>query len=192
MARRPRKLVSEGGTPNLPTIEKPDYQNMYLYYESLGSSRTLQKVATEFDKSKAFISLLSRSFGWKHRVQSVESKPSDPVVADTKDQVDDVRRKLISVVREIVDTLHELMFIAKDVKLGRTDESRATRAKQLYESLSMWGFTWKTPGQFKQLIQTLKEISDFNVATGANSKASKVGSAIQIQGDVHGLTITDD
>ena len=185
-----RKPVSEGGTPNLPTIEKPEHQEMYKFYESLGATRTLQKVATQFNKSKSFIQLLSRAFGWKHRIQAVESRPIDPVVKDTQAQVDDVRRKLVAVVQEIADTLHELMFIAKDVKLGRADESRTVRAKQLYESLTMWGFTWKTPGQFRQLIQTLREISDFNTAGGKG--APRVGNATQVNVEKMELRITDD
>jgi len=158
-----RKPISEGGTPNLPTIEKEEHQEMYKFYESLGDKRTLQKVALQFNKSKSFIQLLSRAFGWKHRIQAVESRPVDPVVKDIQGQVDDVRRKLVAVVQEIADTLHELMFIAKSQKIGTLDEAGEKRAKQLYGALSIWGFTWKTPGQFKQLIQTLKEISDFNV-----------------------------
>ncbi len=199
-----RKPVSEGGTPNLPTIESEEYQGMYRYYESLGKTRTLQKVATQYNKSKSFIALLSRAFGWKTRIHAIESRPQDPVVADTKDQVDDVRRKLIEVVQDVTGTLHELMFISKRIKQGQgykanpeagkssLDPDLLGRANQLFDALKIWGFTWKTPSQFKQLVQTLKEITEFNEAAGGNGKAPKVGNAVQIQGDVHGLTITDD
>ena len=187
-----RKPVSEGGTPNLPTIEKPEYQDYYKFYESLGDKRTLQKVATQFNKSKSFIQLLSRAFGWKHRIQAVESRPVDPVVKDTQGQVDDVRRKLVAVVQEIADTLHELMFIAKAIKIGQADQvPLEARANQLYKSLTMWGFTWKTPGQFKQLIQTLKEITDFN-SVGNGKGTPRVGNATQINADKFELHITDD
>lgn len=189
MSRRP---VSEGGTPNLPTIEKPEHQEMYKFYESLGDKRTLQKVATQFNKSKSFIQLLSRAFGWKHRIHAVESRPIDPVIKDTQAQVDDVRRKLVSVVQDVADTLYELMFIAKAQKIGTLDEAGEKRAVQLYKALSIWGFTWKTPGQFKQLIQTLKEISDFNSSGGNGKGGTRVGNATQINADKFELHITDD
>ncbi len=200
MSRRP---VSEGGTPNLPTIEKPEYQEMYKYYESLGVKRTLQKVATQFNKSKSFIQLLSRSFGWKHRIQSVESRPVDSVIKDTQEQVDDVRRKLVAVVQDVTDTLNELMFISKRIKQGQgytaspeilkatIDPDLQSRVNQLFDALKIWGFTWKNPGQFRQLIQTLKEISDFNSAS--NGKVTpRVGNATQINADKFELHISDD
>lgn len=188
----PRKPKSEGGTPNLPTIEKPEHQDMYKFYESLGKHRTLQKVATQFSKSKSYIQILSRAFGWKHRINAVEYHPIDRVIAETKDQVDDVRRKLIAVVQEITDTLYELMFVAKDVKLGRMDQDREARGKQLFQALQIWGFTWKTPGQFKQLISTLREIADFNMAGNNSGGTPRVGSATQINAENFQLNITDD
>lgn len=198
-----RKPLSEGGSPNLPVIEKPEHQEMYRFYESLGKARTLQKVATQFNKSKSLIQLISRSFSWKQRIQAVETKPIDKVVADTKDQVDDVRIKLIGVVQDVTDTLHELMFISKRIKQGQgyiphaelgmsvIDPQLQSRANQLFDALKIWGFTWKTPGQFKQLISTLKEISEFN-SSGNGQPSTKVRSATQINADKFELHITND
>jgi len=188
MSRRP---ISEGGTPNLPTIEKPDHQEYYNYYESLGRARTLQKVATQFNKSKSYIQLISRAFKWKHRIHAVESHPPDKVVTDTKEQVDDVRRKLVAVVQEIADILYELMFISKRMKLNRLEMGDKERGDQLMSALQMWGFTWKTPGQFKQLISTLKDITDFNTSGNGGGSSPKVGNATQINAERFELNITD-
>ena len=174
----------------LPQIEKPEYLEMYNFYESLGKDRSFSKVAAQFAKSKSFIALISRSFSWKHRIAAAERKPEDQVVLETRGQVDDSRKKLVAVVNDVVDTLYELMFIAKDVKLGRFDEAREARATQLNQSLSIWGFTWKSPAQFRQLITTLKEVISFNEAS-KGSVGPRVVNPTQVNVEKFELNITE-
>ena len=190
MARSPEGEKKRRDYRYLPQIEKPEYLEMYNFYESLGKDRSFSKVASQFSKSKSFIALISRSFSWKHRIAAAERKPDDQVVLETKGQVDDARKKLVAVVNEVVDTLYELMFISRDVKRGRHDEARQARADQLMQSLAIWGFTWKSPAQFRQLIATLKEVTSFNEAVKGNT-STRVTNPTQVNVEKFELNITE-
>jgi hypothetical protein len=175
----------------MPQIEKPEYVQMYEFYESLGKARSYSKVASQFSKSKSFIALIARNFSWKHRVTAAEKKPEDTVVTETKGQVDEARRKLVAVVNDVVDTLYELMFVAKDAKRGRVTEENEARAAQLMRSLAIWGFTWKSPSQFRQLITTLKEIIIFNEGPKSGG-GQKIINPTQTNIEKFELHITDE
>ena len=88
-----------------PVKETNQNHEMYEYYEGLGRSRTLYRVAKHFGKSYSTITLLSRQYGWKDRVRSADGL-GDPVREKSREPVDDVRLKLVKVVSEVADTLY--------------------------------------------------------------------------------------
>ena len=149
----------------LPKNEKAEYQEMFRYYESLGNKRNIDKVAQQFNKSRSFIALVSRAFNWRDRINVIESQPIDPVVAETKDRVDDSRRKIVDVVHEIVDTLDELRKLSVQMRsASTTEEIEALDIKigLLHKALWIWGFDWKKTKDLQTLITTLKEVATFN------------------------------
>lgn len=189
-----RKPLPDGGKRGrnklLPTIEKSEYQQMYAYYEGLGGNRTLQKVAQHFAKSHAHIAVLSRAFDWRGRIARADSLPKDPVIIEVKNKIDESRKNLVAVVHEVVDTLHELMYISKAIKGGKETDELKQRETQLQKALSVWGFEWKNPKDFASLVRTLREIKDFNVGDNAKSLAGLQAQQFNI--DEFNLTIKDD
>jgi len=193
--RKPIPEVVEGAIPRrraliLPKVEKSEYQQMYAYYQGLGSNRSLTKVAQHFNKSKNYMGLLARAFGWRDRIAKFENIPRDPVVMAVIDKIDASRKQLVEVVHEVVDTLHELMYISKGIKSGKFDDEVKVRQGQLVQALQVWGFDWKTPKDFTALVKTLKEVKDFNADD--NSKNLAGLHAQQFNIDEFNLTIKDD
>jgi len=142
--------------------ETDQNREMYEYYESLGRSRTLHKVSERFSKSSSTIALLSRQYGWKDRARVADGF-GDPVREESRDPVDDARKKLVKVVNEIADTLYEIMFIAKACKTDKMTTASEEKLERLQRSLKLWGFEWKSPSAFKALVETMKQVMDFNI-----------------------------
>jgi len=169
-----------------PVKETDKNYEMYDYYESLGRSRTLYKVAKHFNKSYSTITLLSRQYGWKDRVRAADGF-GDPVREESREPVDDARRKLVKVVNEVADTLYEIMFIAKACKAGRMTTASEEKLERLQRSLRLWGFDWKSPSAFKALVETMKQVMDFNV----EAKGKVPAKATQIITEKFELNIRD-
>ncbi len=174
----------------LPKIEKPAYQQMYAYYQGMGSNRSLSKVAQHFNKSKNYMGLLARAFNWRERITKFENTPRDPVVMAVVDKIDASRKNLVEVVHEVVDTLHELMYISKGIRDGKSNDEVRARQVQLNLALKVWGFDWKTPKDFTALVKTLKEVKDFNADD--NSKNLAGLHAQQFNIDEFNLVVKDD
>jgi hypothetical protein len=144
-----------------PVKETNKNYEMYAYYEGLGRSRTLNKVAQHFGKSYSTMTMLSRQYGWKDRVRAADGL-GDPVREQSREPVDDARLKLVKVVNEVADTLYEIMHIAKACKAGRMTTASEEKLERLQRSLKLWGFDWKSPSAFKALVETMKQVMDFN------------------------------
>ncbi len=193
--RKPIPEVVEGVVKRnraliLPKIEKPAYQQMYAYYQGMGSNRSLSKVAQHFNKSKNYMGLLARAFNWRERITKFENTPRDPVVMAVVDKIDASRKNLVEVVHEVVDTLHELMYISKGIRDGKSNDEVRARQVQLNLALKVWGFDWKTPKDFTALVKTLKEVKDFNADD--NSKNLAGLHAQQFNIDEFNLVVKDD
>lgn len=149
-------------SPYLPKNESEVYQQMYSYYESLGDSRSLQRVAEKFRKSRSAIALVARAFQWADRIENAHKKAAqDPLLTQNKPKIDSTRKKLISVVEEVADTLHEIGLISRAMKRGELTPEQQVRLDQLHVALSVWGFEWKSPKDFRSLMQTLREVKEF-------------------------------
>lgn len=170
-----------------PREETDHSSEMYEYYESLGRWRTLHKVAKHFNTSYSTVSLLSSRYGWKDRALSTE-RLRDVVVDESREPIDDARRKLVRVVNEVSDTLYEIMFIAKACKEGKMTLELEEKLERLRRSLSLWGFDWKSPTSFKALIETLKQVVDFNAEVRSKVQAK---AATQIRAEKFELHIRD-
>jgi hypothetical protein len=163
---------------------------MYAFYEQLGERRTLQKVSEKFNKSRALIALVARAFRWRDRIDHLNRKTYvDPLLVQNKPKLDSTREKLIAVVEEIADTLREVAYISRDIKRGKYTPEREARLTQLRAALSVWGFEWKGPKDFKSLMQTLREVKAFN-----EEPAGKAGptNATQINAEKFELHIKDE
>ena len=168
-----------GITGYVPAVERSEHRAMYLFYAGLGKDRTLAKVGKHFGKSMAFISNLSRAFNWLARIKTQEMELSDPVVVETKDKVDASRKKLVDVVYEIADTLHELTGISKKIKAGevKVDSGgvvtgvHVDRLNILHTSLKVFGFQVDSAKGVRDLISILREVVKFNVDTGQATEA---------------------
>ena len=183
-------VVKRGRALVLPKVEKSEYQQMYAYYQGMGSGRSLSRVAQHFNKSKNYTGLLARAFNWRERITKFENTPKDPVVMAVIDKIDASRKNLVEVVHEVVDTLHELMYISKGIRSGKFNDEVKARQAQLVQALQVWGFDWKTPKDFTSLVKTLKEVKDFNADD--NSKNLAGLHAQQFNIDEFNLTIKDD
>lgn len=165
-------------SPYLPKVESETHQAMYAYYESMGERRSLQKVADKFNKSRAAIALVARAFKWAERIGSAKAKAAkDPLITQNKPRIDSTRKKLIKVVEEIADTLSEMADISRNLKRGRNVAQNVARLDELRIALSVWGFEWKSPKDFKSLMETLKEVktfSDESAAKGGPSSATQI------------------
>ncbi len=186
----PEGVVKRNRALILPKIEKPAYQQMYAYYQGMGSNRSLTKVAQHFNKSKNYMGLLARAFNWRERITKFENTPRDPVVMAVIDKIDESRKNLVEVVHEVVDTLHELMYISKGIRGGKFNDEVEARQIQLVQALQVWGFDWKTPKDFTALVKTLKEVKDFNADD--NSKNLAGLHAQQFNIDEFNLVVKDD
>jgi hypothetical protein len=156
----PRKLKGA----YVPKAEKPEHVAMYNYYNSLGKSRSLPRVAREFGKSLPFISVLSRAFRWSERIRDHEKKVHDPVVTATQSKVDASRVKLVAVVGDVLDTLHELVLISKKIKAsedGVLAQADLKRTETLLTALRIFGVEVSKPKDLRYLISVLKDIVDF-------------------------------
>ncbi len=187
--------VSKSGKPlhhYIPSVEKPEHRAMYAFYHSLGKNRTIQKVAKEFGRSVSYISTLSRAFQWQLRIKTTDQEITDPVIAATKDKVDDARRKLVSVVHNITDTLFEMSELSTKVKqndLEELNDQDLRRAKILVLALQTFGIHIEKPKDMRDLITVLKEITKFN----ADALSQSTGSGTQeINIDKMQLVIKDD
>lgn len=168
-----------------PVQEPDNVREMYEYYEGLGPKRTLYKVGVHFGKSHSTIAALSRRYGWTDRARAFD-KSQDPVKVIAKDLIDKSRQKLVDIVGEITDTLHEIMFIAKACKRGVATPESDEKLRRLQKALGLWGFEWKSPRDFKVLIETLKQIIDFN-----EEVKSRTTKATQINAEKFELHIKD-
>lgn len=192
VAQSPKKVY-------LPQVEKDEHRAMYKYYESLGPRRTLVRVAEKFGKSVPTIAKASRAFNWKLRLAQ-HLPVIDRVMEQAKEDIDSSRTKLIDVVVEISDTLHELSVIAKRVRRGDVDPELIRRRELLLEALGIWGFEWKSPRDFKSLMDTLKVVSDVgNVGVKQKKEAMEkkaqvpqVVNPTQINVEKFELNITDE
>lgn len=146
-------------------LEKAEYRAMYLFYESLGENRSLKKVAAEFSKSIQWINQLSQQFGWQARLQEAAKTLSDPVVAATKSQVDDVRMKLVAVVHDVTDTLFELSQLstkARAENLSELNDRDKVKLAGLQTAMTVYGFELDKPKSLRDLLAILKEVTRFN------------------------------
>lgn len=169
-----------------PVEEDSHAREMYEYYEILGRGRTLHEVARHFGKSVSTIALISRQYGWKSRARTADGL-IDPVREESRGPVDDARLKLVKVVNEVADTLYQIMFIAKACKNGKMTSESEEKLERLQKSLGLWGFKWKSPSDFKALIDTLKQVMDFN----AEAKSKVPAKATQINAERFELHIKD-
>lgn len=182
----------------LPKVENDEYRAMYKFYESLGPRRTFVRVAEKFEKSVGTVAKVSKSFDWKLRIRD-HLPVLDRVMEQAREDIDASRTKLIDVVVEISDTLHELATIARRVKHATgPDPELMARRDILLESLGIWGFEWKSPKDFKALMDTLKavaEVNDVDVRRrkeAANRPVSEVNNPTQINCEKFELNITDE
>lgn len=177
---------------NLPKVEKQEFQEMFAFYDGLGKGRTLRKVSEQFGKSLPYISMISRAFKWRERLERMEAFPIDPLISKIKPQTEDTRVKLATIVNEVVDTLHELSFIAKSMKRGVAPDEYNARRDQLIAALQVWGFEWKSPRSLKELVDTLKEIVNFNEQGPGSGNKTTVNHPQQINVKEFKLVIKDD
>ena len=149
----------------VPDVEKPEHKAMFQYYVNLGKARSLPKVAKEFGKSVAFISTLSRAFGWKDRLVKAGERSIDPVVVSTKSSVDSTRKRMVEVIDDVMDTLHELTLISKKIKASQETEITDADKKRLtvlITALRVYGFEIGKPKDLRDFISTLKDVTGFN------------------------------
>jgi len=165
---------------------------MFAFYDSLGNGRTLKKVSEQFGKSLPYVSIISRSFKWRERIERMESLPIDPLIHKLRPQTDDSRTKLSTVVNDVVDTLHEMAFISKSIKRGQASPEYLARLTQLQEALAVWGFEWKSPRSLKELADTLKEVINFNTPQPGSGNKTTVSNPQQINVKEFKLIIKDD
>ena len=158
--------------------EPPEVQEMYAYYEGLGPGRTLYKVKKRFPQSRSTIHELSSEYKWVRRAKAFD-RSQDPVRDVVREPIDKSRKKLTSIVSEITDTLHEIMFIAKACKHGQMTQEHEVKLELLQRSLKLWGFEWKNPSSFKSLVETLKQIMDFHKETGSKVPAKATQTNIE-------------
>jgi hypothetical protein len=156
----PRKLRGV----HFPKAETVVHRAMYAHYLKLGKTRSLSRVAKEFGKSVAFISTLSRCFRWAERIREQEQAITDPVVAGTLGPVDASRVRLVEVVNDVVETLHELMQVSKKIKASDAEfdgSPEQTRAVILLKALRVFGIEIAKPKDLRDLISVLKDIVEF-------------------------------
>jgi len=148
----------------VPKAEKSEHRAYYSFYEKLGKTRSLPRVAKEFGKSVAFISTLSRAFRWQERLQQSEKEIKDPVVIGTRSKVDASRVKIVTVVDDVSDTLYEMALLSRKIKASE-DGSMApvdeARALTLLKALRVFGFDINKPRDLRDLISVLKDVVDF-------------------------------
>lgn len=174
---------------NLPKIEKPEHQQMYAYYESMGDKRTIARVGEKFNKSRPAIALIARAFHWAERIDHLKTlKYQDPLLIQNKPKLDRSRKQMIAVVDEVTETLSEIAYISKDIRHGKMTPEKENRLVELRRALAVWGFDWKSPKDFRALMQTLKEIKVFNEETGKSAPTN----ATQINTEKFELHIKDD
>lgn len=189
-----RGLIKEEDRKNLPSqylpkIEKPEHQQMYAFYEGLGDKRTMAQVGEKFNKSRALIALVARAFHWAERIEHLKTlKYQDPLLIQNKPKLDRSRKRMIFIVDEITETLGEMAYISKDIRHGHYTIEQETRLAELNRALAIWGFEWKSPKDFRVLMQTLKEIKVFNEETGKSAPTN----ATQINAEKFELHIKDD
>lgn len=199
MANLPgRPLSHESERKNLPSkympkAETDEQKLMYAYYEQLGDRRTLQKVASKFNKSRATMALLARAFRWRDRIDHYNRRAlDDPLITEAKPKLDRTRKKMIEVVDEITATLYEMMFLSKDIRNGRInleDPETKNRVQKLSAALAVWGFEWKKPKDLKDLIATLAEVKEFGQEASTKSVPT---SATQINAEKFELHIKEE
>jgi hypothetical protein len=175
----------------VPSEEKPQHKAMFSFYSSLGKKRSISQVAKEFGLSKSFVGTLSRAFQWQERIRRSEEIADDPVIKSVEVKVTDSRKRLVDVVHDIIDTLHELFTIAAVIKRDNRvpDDKEQARIDTLQVCLRFYGFESKSPKDIRDLVSILKEIMGF----GKTTVPPKTGD-IKIEGDVNieqSLTIKD-
>lgn len=176
-------------SPYLPKVEKPEHQEMYAFYEGLGDKRTLAKVGEKFNKSRALIAIIARAFHWAERIDHLKTlKYQDPLLIQNKPKLDRSRKQMIVVVDEVTETLSELAYLSKDIRHGKMTPEKENRLAELKRALDVWGFDWKSPKDFRALMQTLKEIKVFNEEVGKPAPTN----ATQINAEKFELHIKDD
>ena len=149
----------------VPAVETAVHRAMFQYYLNMGKDRSLTKVAKQFGKSPSFLANLSRAFQWQDRVLTFEQEIKDPVVTETRDKVDDSRRKLVDVVHDITDTLHQMMVLSKRIKNSGSEPNEVDKAnsRMLIAALQVFGLRIEKPSGLKALVAVLRDIVQFNV-----------------------------
>lgn len=160
--------------------EKKEHRLMFAYYRSLGSSRSLAKVAVEFGKSHGVVRQYSMIFRWAQRLKDEERKEfyEDPVVVATKQVVDASRLALANVISEIADTLGQMTGFSKDIKSGMIpinpdgslNAEYQNKIQALTESLRVFGLVIEKPKDIKDLVAILKDIVKFNTDKPVDDK----------------------
>lgn len=176
-----------------PALETTEHKEMFAYYASLGPARTLAKVARQFGKSVSLVGTISRAFKWRERLIQAEREVTDPIVKLTQTQVNDSRLKMVFVINDITDTLHQLAYISQQIKETDEDESikqYGPKIKRLTRALETYGITIKSARDLKDLVATLKDVLTFN----EDMVAKKVEGDINTQVNVEEmkLVIKDD
>ena len=172
----PRLSPRKKSRQYVPSWEKPEYRAMFRYYESLGKDRSFRKVQKQFGKSLPFIATLSSTFHWVDRIRQNELLIKDPVIEETKEKIDGVRRRMVTVVDDIVDTLYEVAMLSQKVKLdqridddGKLPEADLRQAKTLQAALGVYGIKLENPKGIKDLLGILKEVTRFHERSRAES-----------------------
>lgn len=183
------KRIPRGYTKN----EKPEYLQMYTYYEKLGNKRSLRKVAKEFGRSTQHVAILSRTFGWGDRVRQADSTFVDPITTLSKPTMDNARLDIVGVVSEITIILSEMTSLAKSIRKGCSDEmcvKDKTKMKSLINALAVYGIRIRTPKDLRDMVGTLKDVMQFNKDSAPAVKAEN--NKTQVNVNEMNLIIKDD
>lgn len=177
-----------------PALETAEHKEMFAYYASLGPSRSLSKVAKQFGKSVSLIGSISRAFKWRERIIQAEREMLDPIVKLTQTQVNDSRLKMVFVINDITDTLHQLAYISQQIKETSDDDpikQYGTKIRRLGKALETYGITIKSAKDLRDLVSTLKDVLRFNEDLVA-SKVDGDTNNTQINVEEMTLVIKDD
>lgn len=175
-----------------PRIERPEHRSMYAFYERLGGKRSLRKVAREFSRSMATISLISRAFNWQDRICQYEAITKDPIVTVSKPKMDNARLDIVCVVEEITTILGEMTKLAKAIRKGAKDEMSGLekdKMKALINALSVYGIRIRTPKDLRDMVGTLKDVMEFGKASPISEGSLK---SAQVNVDTMNLVIQED
>lgn len=75
------------------------HQEAFDYYYSLGDSRTLQQVATKFNKSLKTVSNWSSSFGWQRRIVERDRKIALKLQRELDKQIVEDKKQYHSIIK---------------------------------------------------------------------------------------------